>query len=492
MRDRSRSPSSRRAGREDRDSYSRRDYGGYNNGDYGNEESKGYGGRGGFGRGRGGGFRGGRGRGRGRGGFGGKGRGGYDNGRNSTVYRSTDEAAEEYRNKTDRNYDNSIFVGNIPYDVGPNDVKGIFGSDFNVIRADIVTNRGMSRGMATVEFNSKEDVKAAIERFDHYDYRGRQIFVRQDYPPPEDKRGDRNSSFGASRGSFGATGRGGRGTFGSRAPPPRENFSSSRQQSSTSRPEPGTEVFIGNIPFSLTWQDLKDLMREAGEVQRADIRLDRYGKSMGYGTVIFSNVEDANKALEQFQGYEIEGRKLDTRPGKIIEPKDKAEVIDKNSDFVKGVTGGDVKSDTIYVKNLPFVTTVDDLYELFETIGKVINADIQYNASGRPAGNGVVQFEVEELADLAIKNLDKYNYGGRDLDISYAIKPSTSNDDQMETGEEQSEQPEQPEQIEEPEGVAETEPESAPVPQASEEVAPEASEAPVEGEQTNDAEVMEE
>ena len=41
--------------------------------------------------------------------------------------------------------------------------------------------------MATVEFNSKDDVREAINKFDCYEYRGREIFVRQDYPPPEKK-----------------------------------------------------------------------------------------------------------------------------------------------------------------------------------------------------------------------------------------------------------------------------------------------------------------
>lgn len=466
MRDRSRSPSSRRGGR-DRDSYPRRDYGG-SGGGYGDEGYGGHGGfRGGRGRGRGGGFRGGRGRG---GGFNrGRGRGGYGGyGRSYSSYRDPEATAEEYRDKTDRNYDNSVFIGNIPYDLGPQDVKRIFSDDFNVIRADIVTNRGMSRGMATVEFGSKEDVKGAIERYDHHEFRGREIFVRQDYPPPEEKRMERSGFNGNNAGGYGSRGgyggynnpgRGGRGgydRFGGRSVPPREKFGSSRQQPALPRPEPGTEVFIGNIPFSLNWQDLKDLMREVGEVKRADIRLDRYGKSMGYGTVVFNSVEEANQALEKFQGYEIEGRKLDTRPGKIIEPREEQPVVDRNSDFVKGVTGDGEKSDTIYVKNLPFVTTVDDLYELFETIGKVTHADLQYNPNGKTSGNGVVQFEVEELADLAIKNLNNYNYGGRDLEISYANRTngSVSNeDDRMDesiAAEPQEEQPEQQPEEEQP------------------------------------------
>lgn len=39
--------------------------------------------------------------------------------------------------------------------------------------------------MATVEFKSREDVRDAINKYDRYEYRGREIFVRQDYPPPD-------------------------------------------------------------------------------------------------------------------------------------------------------------------------------------------------------------------------------------------------------------------------------------------------------------------
>ena len=86
------------------------------------------------------------------------------------------------------------------------------------------------------------------------------------------------------------------------------------------------------------------------------------------------------------------------------------------------MTGDGEKSNTIFVSNLPWVTNVDDLYELFETIGRVANAEVQYNEAGKPSGNAVIQFELEELAELAITNLDNYNYGGRDLKISYANK----------------------------------------------------------------------
>lgn len=294
--------------------------------------------------------------------------------------------------------------------------------------------------MATVEFKSKEDVKAAIERFDHYELKGREIFVRQDYPPPEDRNKPYESNDYRSRDSYKGRDHGSR-DYGSREygsknyDQRRSEFSSGRNGFERGAPEPGTEIFVGNIPFSMTWQDLKDLMREAGEVARADVRLDHRGFSKGFGTVVFKTSEEANIALEKFQGYEIEGRQLNTRPGKVFasaKPNNGVIINDsadlnntQNNDFTRGVSGDGEPSDLIYTENLPFVTSVDDLYELFETVGKVVKADLQFNSNGKTSGNALVQFENQEFAQEAIKNLNGYNYGGRDIKISYAKLPTS-------------------------------------------------------------------
>lgn len=427
MRERSRSPSHRKESSRDYSSkdYSKRDYG-YSRGRSDRSERGDRGDRGDRGAERGG--RGGRGgRGRGRGGYGegrrdyGSRRGGYgsrDYGSRRGGYSSdrfSSGGSDEYRLKTERNYDNSIFIGNIPFDCTAKDVERIF-EGYDIVRADIVTNRGQSRGMATVEFSTKDEVKKAINDFDHYEYRSREIFVRQDYPPPSDKKREvyakSNERYERSEDRY-------------------EN-KAPRERAAATTPKPGTEIFVGNLPFSINWQALKDLMRKAGEVVRADVRLDNWGKSRGFGTVVFNTPEEAEEAISMFQGYEIEGRKLDTRPGRVYnqeKPKEKEirtprSDLPKNSPFTENVVGDGEKSNTIYASNLPFVTVVDDLYELFETIGKVTRAEIQYTNQGKPSGNAVIEFELDELADLAIENLNNYNYGGRDLSISYARKSS--------------------------------------------------------------------
>lgn len=312
----------------------------------------------------------------------------------------------------ERNFNHSIFVGNIPFESTAKDIENMFGGDFTIVRADIVTNRGRSRGMATVEFSSKEEVDNAISKFDRTQMNGREIFVRQDYPPPEDKRRQERSERSERSDR-------------SERPERRERFNSNDP------PKPGAEVFVGNLPFSVTWQTLKDLMRSVGDVVRADVMQTKWGRSKGFGTVVFNTPEDANAAVEKFQGYNLEGRQIDIRPGRDIgdRPKRERPPLNKNTPFTEGVSGNGPESAVIFAGNLPYITTESDLFELFETVGRVIKAEIQYNETGRPSGNAMVEFELVDLASSAIQNLHGYNYGGRDLQISFASGGSEPQED---------------------------------------------------------------
>ncbi|KAM0748178.1 hypothetical protein T439DRAFT_276529, partial [Meredithblackwellia eburnea MCA 4105] len=64
------------------------------------------------------------------------------------------------------------------------------------------------------------------------------------------------------------------------------------------------------LPFNCQWQELKDLMRGAGSVLRADIAQGPDGRSRGFGSVLFSTAQDAERAVQMFNGYDYNGRAL--------------------------------------------------------------------------------------------------------------------------------------------------------------------------------------
>ncbi|KAJ1033077.1 hypothetical protein NDA16_000356 [Ustilago loliicola] len=72
----------------------------------------------------------------------------------------------------------------------------------------------------------------------------------------------------------------------------------------------GRVLFVGNLPFHCQWQDLKDLFRAAGNIQRADVAIGPDGRSRGFGTVLFASQENAQNAVRLYHGYEYSGRTL--------------------------------------------------------------------------------------------------------------------------------------------------------------------------------------
>jgi cold-inducible RNA-binding protein len=70
------------------------------------------------------------------------------------------------------------------------------------------------------------------------------------------------------------------------------------------------KLYVGNLPFQTTEEDLSDIFSQAGNVESVRIITDRdTGRSRGFGFVEMGD-EDADKAIEQLNGTEMGGRPL--------------------------------------------------------------------------------------------------------------------------------------------------------------------------------------
>lgn len=71
------------------------------------------------------------------------------------------------------------------------------------------------------------------------------------------------------------------------------------------------KLFIGNIPWKLSENELRDLFEQHGDVASCKIIMDRdTGRSKGFGFVEYSEAADADSATDSLNGYEVEGKKL--------------------------------------------------------------------------------------------------------------------------------------------------------------------------------------
>ncbi|KAK5151262.1 g-strand binding protein [Recurvomyces mirabilis] len=404
--------------------------------------------------------------------------------------------------------DHRVYVGNLSYDVKWHHLKDYMRSGITageVVFADVLLlPNGMSKGCGIVEYATREQAQDAINTLSNTNLMGRLVYVREaGFPNQRNRDRETEPRFNQPGGGAG----GGRGGFDGGRGGMRGGFngggfgrggSMSMGMGMGGRGGMGgNQIFISNLPYQVGWQDLKDLFRGAinvGNILRADVHSTPDGHPKGSGIVAFDNPEDAQNAINQFNGYDWQGRILEVREDRYAggsgrggfgggfrggfqggyggggypprggfgggfgggrggfgggyggrggfqgggfgggqgggyqggghgggyqgAPSAAANSAPSNP-FVDFAASGGPESTTIFVRNLPWSTSNDDLDELFRTIGKVERAEIKMESNMRSSGTGVVEFREQADAAEAITKFTGYEYGGRPLGLGY-------------------------------------------------------------------------
>jgi cold-inducible RNA-binding protein len=73
----------------------------------------------------------------------------------------------------------------------------------------------------------------------------------------------------------------------------------------------GRRLYVGNLPYKVTDEDLTTLFSRAGTVDSVRVMRDQAtGRARGFAFVEMSSDEDAQKAIDQFHQYQMDGRAL--------------------------------------------------------------------------------------------------------------------------------------------------------------------------------------
>ncbi|RIA97359.1 hypothetical protein C1645_707212 [Glomus cerebriforme] len=393
-----------------------------------------------------------------------------------------------------------LFVGNLPYVVGWQDLKDLFRKAGSVQRANIILSRdGRSKGHGIVLYATVADAQKAISEFDGYEWHGRKLEVREDrsamdFPPPPPRtegvnninQNEENDKITSTNGLTvsansndinvtssstttspvdysitnneilnvnGTTNINGT-TNGVTTYSEEHTVNNSNNTSSTLQ----RQLFVGNLPFRVRWQDLKDLFREAGTVIRADVAMGYDNRSKGHGTVLFATLEEAKNAIAMFNQKNWQGRILEVREDRgFVDPNIQNNINGHpyhhhqhhSQDHSRRVIDHTNHSHTqtpygpggpmiglfygprvqapqpnyagrlLFVGNLPFNCQWQDLKDLFRNAGNIIRADVSTNFDGRSRGFGTVLFATPEDARNAVGMYNGYEFQGRTLRVHF-------------------------------------------------------------------------
>ncbi len=83
-----------------------------------------------------------------------------------------------------------------------------------------------------------------------------------------------------------------------------------------------TKLYVGGIPYTSTEAGLGEAFSRAGNVVSTSIIIDRMtGRSKGFGFVEMATDDEAQKAIEMWNGQDYEGRKLTVNVARPLEPR---------------------------------------------------------------------------------------------------------------------------------------------------------------------------
>ncbi|KAL6655017.1 hypothetical protein ACP70R_005843 [Stipagrostis hirtigluma subsp. patula] len=175
-------------------------------------------------------------------------------------------------------------------------------------------------------------------------------------------------------------------------------------------PPEDAKVYVGNLPYDVESERLAQLFEQAGVVEISEVIYNREtDQSRGFGFVTMSTVEEAEKAVEMFHRYDVNGRFLTVNKAAPRGSRVERPPRQFGSSF------------RIYVGNLPWQVDDSRLVQLFSEHGKVVDARVVYDReTGRSRGFGFVTMATQEELDDAIAALDGQSLDGRALRVNVA------------------------------------------------------------------------
>ncbi|VDP09063.1 unnamed protein product [Soboliphyme baturini] len=213
-------------------------------------------------------------------------------------------------------------------------------------------------------------------------------------------------------------------------------------------------VYISNIPYDITWMELKDMVREkAGDVAFVEMIETAGGKSKGSAVVEFKDSESVKKCVEQMHRMQVKDRFIVVKeirdPERFFKKVNDETGIDllSNKSGPKSLLDIDVTpigidtgprsfptyglsvqflrqlgiegplGNRIFVANLPFNVGPSKLKEVFSLSGQVVDVDLQFDNDGRNKGLAVIEYSHPIEAVQAVSMFHNQKYYDRILTV---------------------------------------------------------------------------
>lgn len=271
----------------------------------------------------------------------------------------------------------NIFIKNLHSDIDNKALYDTFSVFGKILSCKVAIDEfGNSKHFGFVHFESDEAAKAAIETVNGMLMNDTEVYVGPHIPKRE-----RMSQFEELKNNF-------------------------------------TNVYVKEIPHSVTSEQFKKYFETVGPVTSAVIETSPEGKSKGFGFVNFASHDDAVKAIETLNGVEYEGQALYV--GRAQKKRERVEELSKQYQADKLDKNPNYQGVNVFIKNLDDSVDDEKLKEEFSPFGNITSAKVMVNDNNVSKGFGFVCFSSPEEAAKAITEMHQRMVCGKPIYVALA------------------------------------------------------------------------
>ncbi|XP_042244543.1 polyadenylate-binding protein 4 [Thunnus albacares] len=269
----------------------------------------------------------------------------------------------------------NVFIKNLDKSIDNKALYDTFSAFGNILSCKVVCDENGSKGYAFVHFETQDAADRAIEKMNGMLLNDRKVFVGR-----FKSRKEREAELGAKAKEF-------------------------------------TNVYIKNFGDDMDDDRLKELFDKYGKTLSVKVMTDPAGKSRGFGFVSYEKHEDANKAVEDMNGTELNGKTVFV--GRAQKKMERQAELKRKFELLKQERISRYQGVNLYIKNLD--DTIDDekLRKEFSPFGSITSAKVMLE-EGRSKGFGFVCFSSPEEATKAVTEMNGRIVGSKPLYVALA------------------------------------------------------------------------
>lgn len=177
---------------------------------------------------------------------------------------------------------------------------------------------------------------------------------------------------------------------------------------------PGCRLFIGGLSRDAEEDEVREMFKKHGKVTDFALMRDDSGSLRGFGFITFKSKEMADAAIDALNGQRIKGRRIGVRDADA--PRDEKP---KRAPRPQGAR--------LYVGNLPFKATEDDLSALFKDHCDTVHVQWATDRSGRKKAFAFVTIQPESRGEEVVGKLNGSDFMGRNIKVDVSKPQNRDN-----------------------------------------------------------------